>query len=527
MRIIWPYAIWMAVGIITLALVILLQPTEVNFYDEAVVLVAALQVQVGIHPGTGFFSVYGPFQYLVSAGLLSFFDGNIIALRLYHSVTVAATILALAAVLARGGSAAERAAAILFAGFAVYAYSEIAFALYTAHMLAAFGAVFVFAITRFPHAPAQIKIAALAVFIFCLVLLVPMRAGQIVGMLLVAVPFHQLHSGDPSRSGIFAALGRFGLACLLAGIGVGLYEWATDGSLWATVSFLLSDHIAAYAAYRRLPIPGLADDPGLFILFWLPVLSLFLGGAIYLYGLLRPQRLSASFRSRLFWLLFFCAACFPSAFIRTSEAQLLPANVFALASLCLILAKLAKRMDRTALPWGAAALVVVLWSVYALDRLPHADAFANDCPVGAITESPMSCLRIGDRVAWQARQQQIATLDQFLAPDEQIFVTTTRHDLIYIADLTYYFTLDRLPWTYWGHHEPGIHNTRAVQQGILDDMAAQIATNGRAVVLIQPAIESTEDNLSSVSSGVTLLDDYLEGCTLSMVLGDLQVRSCS
>ncbi|MEX3014527.1 hypothetical protein [Gymnodinialimonas hymeniacidonis] len=517
---------WGAVVVLMCVLVVLFQSARVGIYDEAVVLMSALQVQNGMFPGTDFFSVYGPLQPFVAAGLLSVFDGNLFALRMYYAATVCITLLCLGAALIRPGSATSYAVSVFFLLLGAYAFSELSFPLYPSYLLALFGAAFVFVVARFQNANTAQVVAGLTIFISLLVLLSPMRGFVIVLMLFFAMPFHLQNTGELSLSNAARASSRLILACLLSGALLLAYEAATGGSLRATVDFLISEQIPVYATHRNLPIPTFSQNQDLLVPFYVPAFASVLGAIVYLSGLVRPDRTSAAFQTRLLWLLFFCAALYPSGFVRTDEPHLLPANIFAWAALLLMLTPILERAKWRMLPLSICLLSALLWTNYAFNRLGDHNTLATECSPQDIGQSPMSCLRVGRADFWRDRQAHMADLDGFLAPDERLFVATDRHDRIFAADLTFYFMLNRLPLTRWGHLEPGIQTTREVQTEIIAELGEYISTNGRAVVLIQPAFENDENNQSSISSGVTILDEYLATCEPTMTLGNLDVRSC-
>ena len=65
-----------------------------------------------------------------------------------------------------------------------------------------------------------------------------------------------------------------------------------------------------------------------------------------------------------------------------------------------------------------------------------------------------------------------------------------------------------------------------VQQQIIDDLRRNIDANGRSIVLVQPALISNEPNMSSVSSNVFDLDEYLETCEVVAEFETLKVIVC-
>jgi len=91
------------------------------------------------------------------------------------------------------------------------------------------------------------------------------------------------------------------------------------------------------------------------------------------------------------------------------------------------------------------------------------------------------------------------------APGETVFFGNARHDLIFINDLLAYFLADRPSPTRYAELHPGLATTVPVQQAIVADLAEKDVR----WVVTRRGFESKEPNASGVSSGVTLLDDYI------------------
>ncbi len=522
---------WIGAVVLYPLLIMLLQPTSINFYDEALMLVGALQVQSGIYSGSGFFAVYGPLQIFASAGLLYLFDGNILAVRVYHVVTVAVTLLALASLFTPTLSRDRAALTALFLSLVLYYVTSQAFPLYPTHMLSLFGAGFAACQARWPRPSPLVAVVGLSVFITLLALLAPISAIIILVMLFVAVPFNLFNNSELSLRAVIRDSFILGIASVTAGSILAVYDLSTSGSLSTTVKFLIDMQIPAYATHRNLPFPTLTTNSDTLISAYFPLVVLVLGAALYFYTSAYRSTYPQWFRSTLFWLLFFCLAFYPSGLVRTHSAQLWPTLLFALAATFIVLCYFRDLKARSShKPWFSAVIcavsvMVCLWVVH--EWKERRTTFATECSVNGLATPRISCLTVGAGASWGQRQKQIAILEDFLGPDERIFVTTDRHDQIFVADLSYYFLLNRIPLTRWAHLEPGIQTTAPIQRLIVEDLKRYIQENGRAVVLIGPSFQSNEQNLSAVSTGVHILDDYLEACDVGLEWGTLKVAVCT
>jgi hypothetical protein len=93
-----------------------------------------------------------------------------------------------------------------------------------------------------------------------------------------------------------------------------------------------------------------------------------------------------------------------------------------------------------------------------------------------------------------------------LPKDERLFVGTTRHDKIVANDNLMYFATQRLPATHWHHYDPGLQSRADIQNDMVLELERQAV---RYIVLLSGWDNVMEPNASALSSGVTILDDYI------------------
>lgn len=96
---------------------------------------------------------------------------------------------------------------------------------------------------------------------------------------------------------------------------------------------------------------------------------------------------------------------------------------------------------------------------------------------------------------------------------DRIFVCNDRNDKGYRNDVLFYFLSERLPGTRYHELHPGVTTTSLVQNEIVDDLKKN---NVRFVVRVYGLNEHEESNLSSVSSGVHILDNYIRDNYMSI-----------
>lgn len=92
------------------------------------------------------------------------------------------------------------------------------------------------------------------------------------------------------------------------------------------------------------------------------------------------------------------------------------------------------------------------------------------------------------------------------SPDQRIFVGLTRHDKIFVNDVSAYFLTKRLPATKWHHFDPGLQTNEMIQLQIIGDIQKNMPPY---VWLESTWNDVNENNDSSLSSGVKILDEYI------------------
>jgi hypothetical protein len=97
-------------------------------------------------------------------------------------------------------------------------------------------------------------------------------------------------------------------------------------------------------------------------------------------------------------------------------------------------------------------------------------------------------------------------LQTLTQPGDKVYVGLSRHDRVFANDAMFYFLLERHSPTRYHELHPGLTNTEPVQR----EMIADIERNNVKYVVLTAMFEGAEEpNDSSLSTGVTLLDDYL------------------
>jgi hypothetical protein len=104
------------------------------------------------------------------------------------------------------------------------------------------------------------------------------------------------------------------------------------------------------------------------------------------------------------------------------------------------------------------------------------------------------------------RMQTIEFIDTHTTADQKVFVGLSKHDRTFGNDNLIYFATQRLPATKWSHFDPGLQSSYAIQAEMVDELKA---ASPPYIVLDSEFDSIREPNDSSISSGVTLLDDFI------------------
>ncbi len=106
------------------------------------------------------------------------------------------------------------------------------------------------------------------------------------------------------------------------------------------------------------------------------------------------------------------------------------------------------------------------------------------------------------------REAAIRLIVRNTSPDERIFIGLTRHDKIFVNDVSSYFQANRLPATKWHHFDPGLQTSSKIQSEIINDLER----NKPGYIWLESTWENhSESNERANSSGITILDEYIRG----------------
>ena len=478
----------------------------IHVYDEGLIALGAERVRMGEIPYRDFWTMYGPGQLFALAGLFKLFGASILVERVFDLVVRSFLALSLYFLGARLGSRGPAllawATVVLWLGYSgFFGYPVFPALLFiTLSMLALLksfddprrrigGGLLLGLAALFRHDLAAYALVAQTVVLTSRAFA---RAGPPASP--PARAWNAIRDQSPCLAGMAAVI-----------VPVAIFFLATTPFaqlLGQVVVFPLT----VFPRYRALPYPDFAPT-----LEALPFFAPFVIYALTLVVEVASLRASRGSRDPVAqahgWGMGLVAAfgllAFNQVRVRADLHHLPP---FLLPALALVPALWRRERGTPAGITASAALVALAliaalalrpaeYAIATVDRAVNATMPALSHGIARAAGSPIT----GDQAA------AVRSIQTLVPPGRPIYVGVDRHDRIIINDPMFYFLADRPAATRYHELHPGLATTRPVQE----EIAAELERGDvRYLVLIHFA-EEREPNQSSVSSGVTFLDDYI------------------
>ncbi len=524
---------------VAFALLFAAQKRTVAPYGEGVVLFGAVRIVSGDVPYRDFYANYGPGQFYTLAGLFKLLGPSVLVARIWDVLVRALSVLAVYLIFVRLGA---RRMAVIAGLLSLIWLTALEFYDYPVFSCLAFSLLSIY--------------CALPAYRGRRTTVPMMLSGAFIGL----ESFYRLDSGVMVALAQLATLGLLWLtdkpeersvpetlvrpaASFVAGIlVVAAPLWLlllSAAPLHDVLRSLVVIPARIYRPMRSLPFPplsGIADDLIHLRLssitaraVYLPLFAVLLGGVVALAyrssGRSAGGGDSATVSRDRSWrgvvlvltclsLIFFFKGC-----VRVSVIQMAPAILPALLIVCLVWSRLpGSRLVRalallltmyvilaSASPVRRSVRSLIGNAVWYVEARPgviggQVTPARGDCHVSDGLER-MGCFGLEpDQI------DAIHYVQQRTADNERIFVGLTRHDKIVANNVLFYFASKRLSATKWHHFDPGVQTTAEIQAEVIADLEA---SRPRVVVLDSQWDAAAEPNDSRLSSGVTLLDDYL------------------
>lgn len=470
-------------------------------YDEGITLFGAERVLRGDIPHRDFYTLYGPAQFYIVAGLFKVFGVSVLVERAWTTIVSACSVVLIFFVVDR---VAPRRFAVLAAIVALPWFQNThIYGSATIPCAAAILAGLVFLAPMFGRAGATRRLFGAGV---CagVVMLFRYDVGIAVfgaecGLLAISTWFER----DVVTNRVRAIAG--GLIVFGAGFAVIVVPVAIAYAVNHVLPDLYFDVVAfpasSYVRMRGLPLPGPRSGPTEFVGVFLPLI---------LCAAAVPS-LMAAIKSRqwaLQWTLLALAVLdliwFGKGLVRASVVQMSMALVLS-APLAVVLAHPIRGRGRIGNIIAAVALLACLGLTVAreppaLIAIAHNVMHPPDChPAAGLAR--MACFEVSKETA-----DTVQYVQQHTGPNDPIFIGLDRHDKIFINDVTLDFAVNRPSATKWHNFDPGLQTTERIQREMVSELQR---VHPKLIVLEANWDDMHEPNDSALSSGVTILDDYI------------------
>jgi hypothetical protein len=501
-----------------------------NVYDEGLALTGAMRVAAGQIPHRDFYANYGPAQFYTLAGLFKIFGASLLVERLFD-LLIKATLVTW--VYALTFSYCRRTVAIVTSLVTVLWLFGLPNLSGTANvpssLLNLVSSTLILPVFLSRVSPRRMFTAGIAVGTATLFRYDTGLA--LVGIHACIVIIAIYCEGNSSRvRSIASTLWPYLLGiALMVGLPALYYLSVAPFHDFAFDMFIYPARY--YHGGRNLPFPGI-DLKGLENLeVYLPVAAIVISFYVAFAGLFgRRGNDGASLRSNAektrwhgFLLLFALLALvmYLKAFVRMSVYQL---NLCIIPSLLLIAVLFEHRFSfsrplRVSVS-GVAGLSMVAATWCALHQVRFLQLHHASVPEsiyssarGTVPETEATWCNLKNSLTKGFcffpeidRVRTIEFIDSHTVPGQKLYVGATKHDRIYANDNLMYFGSQRLPATKWSHFDPGLQNTSEIQTEMMRELAASAPPY---IVLNSEFDLVREANDSSISTGVTLLDEYI------------------
>jgi hypothetical protein len=492
----------------------------VGVYDEGITLFDAVRVLHGEVPHRDFYSLYGPGQIYILAGLYKVFGVSVLVERVWDTLVRAACVTLLLHLV---GRSAPRGIALLgaFASLAALAaFRSYGYPLFPALMTSLGGLALLLSPPVSPASATRLAAAgacAGATWLFRYDIGIAV-AGAMLALLAARA---WLSPGDASRLRTFRRSALWfvlGLAIVVMPVVV---VFAALGVFPDLIFDVVTYPAQSYVRFRALPFPRPWSD-------WrypwsLEVYVPVIAAAAAVPGLVaalvqraRREATDPGVTMTVLGLLALTLLFFAKGWVRVSPIHMAGAEVTSLA----LIGVLARPIEGGSLANRAMVLVTVtVMSAFTVSWMSEVLgqagqnivwATANETPTAPGVGSCHVPARIARIACFRVSSSDAETalyVQEHTPADAGVFVGLSRHDVIFINDMLLYFIMDRHPVTKWAHFDPGLQTTAPTQLEMIDELRR---AKPALVVLRANPIDWGEPNESVVSSGVTLLDDYLK-----------------
>ncbi|MEM7689271.1 MAG: glycosyltransferase family 39 protein [Pseudomonadota bacterium] len=511
------HRVWVAFGLfgLTALSLLALTPRAPHLFDDGIILTNAQRVLAGEVPHRDFYSNYGPGQPYAVAAIMALFGPDLFAARAYGAVTMALSValgyLIVSAQLKPKISLAVAGIAALWmigSDFHLYPIYPPLILIFLAVLLLMRPEAFS---ERWPILLAGMCAGCVALFRYDTGFFV--LAAELIFIVFAAKP----------TAGLLERVRSAFWPCILAGLGSALafFPFAISFLLVAPLEPFLRDILEISGVYREmrgLPFPGLSElvakpaKMGVYFPFFITIIAIA--------DLLRGPNVSQSGEQpnqqrRLFLLemilTLFTTILIYKGLVRVSVIH----SILAIIPGTFLAGVVAQRWMNASgalRSFANALLAMSLLPAWMFSVEPVREALSRPSQTtfgwaAGVDDARTDCPQEHPTLLPEDYEIVSRFLERHVPEDERILIGLSRHDRVFVNPMVLYASANRLPATMWAQYDPGVQTTRSVQEEMVRDLQS---AGVRWVVRDGNFDDIREPNGSARSSGVTLLDDYLD-----------------
>jgi hypothetical protein len=488
---------------------------DINLYDEGVGLIGAERLSGGQLPYHDFWTIYTPLNYYFLAGF-SFVSGySIILTRILSLLIAVLTVMILHKIIRLANDNQAKLWSgimlIIVAGYSLFFARGMGIAL----MLSA--ASIYFLVRLMGHQSKKKMLFGFLSGLLCgFTILTRIDTGfflfsSILLTFLTLRIFNKYTEYEPGFN--YIKLLFIVLTGVLSAVLPLFVYFASVMDLRLIYDQIIQAPLSVYSAYRKLPrlhiwdVIRATDLKNAFNIFWFGIYSLFTGSIaiVIIEKVWRNRKTSVIHSNRILTalpLIIFAVLLLAQTIVRPDYEHFIPTWLFALTAMLAYLdynniKPQARNFSIVFLLMFASYFLIVKYSHY---RKSCSDSYSS------ISSIPRANGIIINNDWKRDLESAVNYIRNNSGTNEKIFVANDRHDRGYRCDVMFYYLSERLPGTKYHELHPGVVSKKVVQTEILNEL---INNNVRCIVRVMGINSNKEPNLSSESSGVFLLDNFI------------------
>jgi hypothetical protein len=521
-----PLGILTTIALSSFVVLLLTMRRDLNIVDEGIILSNAMLVLKGEIVHRDFYSNYGPCQYYIVAGLFHLFGENFIIARLYDIAIRSAVVVTLFYIIRKQCSLSIAIFFTTVGGAWLLAIGFYLYPIFPCILLSLIASYLIISVGTKKPSPALVAAGACAgltaLFRYDTGFLL-LTANLLSASILIA-------QSGPRETVVSRTLRA--AATYAAGTALVFVPPAIIFLVVSPIGPFLHDIVEYptkyYTLMRGLPFPGPSAilaapwESAVYLPLFAAGLALFELGRQWVSRVGLTAACSSHDHATAYLIVFASTAAmlFLKGIVRVSALHMLMGILPALIVFAVLIDLWCRRGNAWRLAAAFAILIVVFpaaaaafrdlrasyrfqdrsiagWLAYrgGLISLPANNDGCNFGPASGIAKLSPEYSRVANYIAAHSRL------------DERFLAALGRHDKIFVNPIGLYFVAGRLPPTRWHQFDPGLVSRAEIQAEIIGDLKRNQV---RWVVRDASYEHVNEPNGSAKSSGITLLDRYLD-----------------